>query len=463
MNNCPYANESATCDLPPVEGDQDGKQAPTIAYCKQCSQVVFRCTSGHWNRAFARYCTQCSKKLEKPAQWDMASANAQRTATLPQTPSDSLNQNYGFGSGVVDTPEIETDEDLPGLLAFDGLIVIPNSSENRFDAYTIANPLDRRSLSLKWSIHFNGKLTYGSTPIYHGLHLFYVVSGSILWKPVLGGEAEPIEINHVDAALIEPVPKSAPLKCNVNGSPTLIVGLEQGILLFDLIKNEGNYIQHKFFSENTVMSPAQCGEYTIFTALQGQIFTLNMNMIGDEKTQPRIYRDISFSAPVSLGGRVYIEALSDSGRRSLACFDPRLCKLSKVTDMDNEPENHLEMRRSLFIHPPLTDGKQLFLSDRSGKIVYTYDSESGFLSEKKLSRNDSRQMFVPHKSVVVSNKIYSAHSYGLTVLELGLNHNVQDRSLAMGKPNSPSPIDRPIRYGDKLFILCKDRLVYLDC
>ena len=67
MNVCPYTNESATCRLasPEVDG--------TIAYCKQCSQFVFRCASGHWNRAFARYCTQCSKKLKKPAQSDMVS------------------------------------------------------------------------------------------------------------------------------------------------------------------------------------------------------------------------------------------------------------------------------------------------------------------------------------------------------------------------------------------------------
>ena len=322
MNNCPYTNESATCDLPPIEASQDSKQAPTIAYCKQCSQIVFRCPSGHWNRAFARYCTQCSKKLEKPAQWDMASANAQRTAILPQTPSvDSLHQNYGFGSGVVNTPRIETDEDLPGLLAFDGLIVIPNPSENSFDAYTISKPSNQKNLNLKWSISVNDPLTYGTTPVYYGLYLFYVVSGSIVRQSIFGSEAKPIEVNNVDPVQIEPIPTCAPLKCNVNGVPTLIVGLKHGVLLFDFTKNQGNYIQHKFFSENTVMSPAQCGKYMIFTALQGQIFSLNTE-IRPYTAQLKGFGGLSFSAPVSLGEDVYFEELRDNGDRKLTRFDP---------------------------------------------------------------------------------------------------------------------------------------------
>ena len=467
MSICPYANERTTCGLASPEVNQSVEHTPKIVYCRQCSQIAFRCVLGHWNRAFARYCTQCRQKLEKPAQWSMTSANARRTATLPKTRSvDLLDPNYGFHSWVNDIPEITINESLPGLLAIDGLIVVPNTRDKRLNAYTIAKNSDQ-SLSLKCSIAFDRELTYGSTPIYHGLHLFYVISGRILRQSVFGGEAEPVEINNiinnVDTAQIEPVPKSAPLKCNINGKPTLIVGLEQGVLLFDLTKNEGNYIQRKFFSENTVMSPAQCGEYIIFTSLQGQIFTLNVNTIDREQRKPKIYRDISFSAPVSLGKAVYFEALINNGDRSLARFDPSSAKLSKAVGLDTEPEHSLEMRRSHFIHPPLTNGKQVFLSDRYGKVVYAYDIKNGSLPEKRLSINDSRQMFVPHKSVVVNNRIYSAHSSGLTVLEFGLNQNVQSQSLAMGLPTAPSPVARPIRYGDKLFILCKDRLICRDC
>ena len=172
MNVCPYANTSETCGLPAVNADQ----GRTVAYCEKCSEVVFRCASGHWNRAFARYCTQCSQELEKPAQWDMASGNPQRTATLS---TDSVDINLGLNSGVVDTPRIETSENLPQMIVIDGLFILPNPNENRLDAYTIVNTKDSILLNRQLEIEFNTPLTYGSTPIYYGLHLYSVVSGGI--------------------------------------------------------------------------------------------------------------------------------------------------------------------------------------------------------------------------------------------------------------------------------------------
>ena len=462
MNNCPYANESATCDLPPAEADQGGKQAPTITYCEQCSQVVFRCASGHWNRAFARYCTQCGQKLEKPATWDMASANPQRTAVLPQTSSvDSRDIDYGLGSWVVDTPKMKLGEGLPGLLAVDGLIIVPNPSENSLDAYTIAKPQDQQTLNLEWSIAFNAPLTCGSTPIHHGLHLFYVVSGGIQRKPVFGGEAQSVNINGVNATQIEPAPGCAPLKCKVAGRPIMIAGLKHGALLLNLINRDGTYIKHKFFDENKVMSPVLCGKHVVFTAQQGQIFSFNITTSLD-KGQPRIFRDISFSSAVSLGDKVYFEALSDAGERSLACYEPIANRLSKVKDLDQEPPSSLDQRRRLFVHPLLTDGRRLFLSDRYGQIVYTYNSDGGFFSNKSLPKNDIEKRFVPHRSVVVNDRIYSTHAGGLTVLDFELGFSVSHQSLAMGRPTSPSPVVPPIRYADKLFILCSDRLLCMD-
>ena len=457
MNTCPFANENVACNLsvPETEGNDGG--TPKAAYCERCSQVAFRCSSGHWNRAFARFCTQCSQKLEKPAVWNMASANPQRTRTLPQTSSiASLDVNYGFSSWVVDTTEIETGQDLPGLLAIDGLIIIPNPSENRLDAYTVAKPSDQAGPSVKWGMTFALPLTYGSTPVYHDLHLFCVVSGSIQRKPVFGGEAQSVDINGVDAAQIEPTSRCAPLKCHVAGKPIMIAGLKHGALLFDLISHDGIYIKHKFFSENKVMSPVLCGKHLIFTGPRGHIFSLN---IGTKpyKVRQSTFRDMSFSAPVSLGDKVYFEALSDNGQRSLARYEPIANKLSKVADLDNE--SNLEACHSLFIHPPLTDGKRLLLSDRSGQIVYTYDSAGGFLLKNNLPKNNTDKWFVPHQSVVANNRIYSAHSGGLTILNFESTFAVSHQSLAMGRPTNPSPIAPPIRYGDKLFILCRDRLL----
>ena len=74
--------------------------------------------------------------------------------------------------------------------------------KKRFDAYTTVND----SLNLRWSIPYNSELTYGSTPIYHGLHLYSVVSGGIQKTSVIDGETELINnINGVDAAQIEPL------------------------------------------------------------------------------------------------------------------------------------------------------------------------------------------------------------------------------------------------------------------
>ena len=459
MKICPYTNDSTTCGA--LSRDE---HASTIAYCQKCSQIAFRCTSGHWNRVFARYCTQCSQELEKPAVWEMASANPHRAATLPQMPSvDSLNNHGGFGSWLVNFPEIETSETLPGLLAVDGYIVMPNPGEKRLDVYSIAKHSDQRSPSLKWSIAFNDELNYGSTPIYHGLHLYYVVSGGIQKKSVLGSETKPVEISQVDASQIEPIPGCAPLKCDVEGNPTMIVGLKKGVLLFDFTNNVNNYIESDFFdAENEPMSPTLCGTYVVFTSKLGSVFSLNID------TNPYKIRQLppkkaSFSAPVTLGRFVYFEAVSHSGQRSLARFDATLGILTKVSDLDSEPIGNIEARRSLFVHPPLTDGRRrLFLSDRSGHKIHTYDSDVGFLVPRNLPRNEPPHRFVPHQSIVVNNKIYSAHSSGLSIMEFEPGYTVRYRSLAMGLPSAPSPITRPIRYGDKLFILCKDRLLCMD-
>ena len=453
MNACPYTNESATCNLP-------SEVARTTAYCDKCSQLAFRCSAGHWNRAFARYCTQCRQELEKPVIWDMALGNPQRTATFSD---DSVGLNLGLNSGVVNTPPIETSENLPGILIIDGLFVLPNPKENRLEAHTIINTEDSIHLYHQWGIDFNTPLTHGSTPIYHGLHLYSVVSGGIQKTNVIDGKTKLINnINGVDAARIKPLPGCAPLKCEVRGKPTMIAGVNRGMLLFDLAKHDGLYIKHDFFDkENEPMSPTFCGQYVFFTSKQGGIFSLNIG-VNPFKRRSLPPQNRSFSAPVSLNGLVYFEALNDNGMRSLDCFDPTSGQLSKAADMDSEPTQHLEGRRTLFTDPPLADGGRLYLSDRSGYVAYTYDRDKGPLPKKQLPDDAGKHRFVPHQSIVVNNRIYSAHSAGLTVWDLDRSHYVQTYSLSMGNPTTPTPVARPIRYGGKLFILCKDRFLCRD-
>ena len=454
MNVCPYTNEGATCELASPE------VARTTAYCNKCSQFAFRCPAGHWNRAFARYCTQCSRELEKHAQWDMASGNPQRTATFS---ADSVAISLELNSGVVDTPPIETSENLPGILVIDGIFVLPNPRDKRLDAYTIVNAENSVRLNHQWGVDFNTPLTYGLTPIYHGLHLYSVVPGGIQKTNIIDGKTKLINnINGIDTAHIEPLSECSPLKCRVNGKPTLITGVKQGVLLFDFAKLDGLCIKNDFFeAANGPMSPTLCGTYIVFTSKRGGICSLN---IGTRPSKKRILslQNRSLSAPVSLNSLVYFEALNDNGMRSLACFDPTSGQLSKAADMDSEPGQNLGARRALFTHPPLTDGKRLYLSDRSGYVAYTYDSDKGSYPAKRLQDDAGKHRFIPHQSTVVNNRIYSAHSAGLTVWNLDWSHHVQTHPLSMGNPTTPTPVARPIRYGSKLFILCKDRFICRD-
>ena len=148
--------------------------------------------------------------------------------------------------------------------------------------------------------------------------------------------------------------------------------------------------------------------------------------------------------------------------RTLARFAPTSGQLSKVADMDREPIQDLEARCALFTHPPLTGGTLLYLSDRSGYVVYTYDSSKGFLSEKQLPDGPEKHRFIPHQSIIANNRIYSAHRSGLTVMGLELNRSLQTHLLTMTELASPEPVAKPISYGCKLYILCKDRLICRD-
>ena len=205
----------------------------------------------------------------------MASGNPQRTATFS---ADPVETNIKLNSGIVDTPRIETSENLPEMLVIDGIFVLPNPSQNRFEAYTIENTKNGIQLNQKWVIQFNAPLTYGSTLIYHGLHLYSVVSGGIQKTNVISGETELINnINGIDDAQIEPLPGCAPLRCDVNGKSTMIAGVNQGMFLFDFANDACEYIPHNFFDgENGPLPPTLCENYVVFTSLREVFFHLTL-------------------------------------------------------------------------------------------------------------------------------------------------------------------------------------------
>ena len=459
MKNCAVAKKNTTCDLP-SETEGTNEQAPAVAYCKQCFQIAFRCACGHWNRAFARFCTQCPQELKKPATWDMASANPQRTAILSQESSvDSLDVNYGFGSWAAGIPEIELREDLPKLLAIDGLIIIPNTGSKSLDVYSIVKHEDDRHIEPQWSIELNTPLTQGSTPIYHGLHLYNVVSGGIQKTNVFDGKTELININGIDTIKIKPIPTCAPLKLSIGNSPTMVAGLDQGILLLDLDTHKADYFENAFFEEeNRPLSPVLCGTYIVFTSIQGKLFTYN---IGDNSRpqSPRKFNNIYFSAPVTLESLVYFEVLDRNGYRAIFNYEPVSEKLSKVIDVGKDDD--LDRRCSFYIHPTLTNGESLFVADNTGQPFYPNQGKQNILGN--LNTNGSYQhSLVPHRSVVVNNRIYSAHQTGLSIYSQDQYNAGPVRSLAVGWIQNPLPIAPPIQYGNKLFILCQDTLVCLD-
>lgn len=459
MKICHLANKGTTCNISVPETEENNKGIPQVAYCTQCTHIVFQCSSGHWNVAFARYCTQCGQKLQKPTNWDMVSANPHRTATQPDNSTVSLDIKNGFGSWAAGIPEIEPHEDLPKLLAFDGLIVIPNTSSKSLDAYSIVNPENNRHLKLQWSIELNTPLTQGSTPIYHGLHLYTVVSGGIQKTNVVNGKTERLNINGRDTSKFEPIPTCAPLVLSVGNNPTMVTGLNQGLLLLDLNTHKVDYFENEFFDEeNRPLSPVLCGTCLVFTSLHGKIFTLNI----DENSQPNpplAFKDIYFSAPVTLESFVYFEALNKNGDRAIVRYDPELDKTLVVVNFDNDHD--LEGRLSYYTHPTLTDGKKLFVADNSGKPIEIPPTDQNILG--KLNTNGSDQhILITYRSIVVDNSVYSAHENGLSVYSQDQNTVVSGRSLAMNWPDRPLTIAPPTQYGNKLFILCQDRLVCLD-
>lgn len=458
MKNCRTANGNTTCDLPPETDGTDG-QTLAVAYCKKCFQIAFRCASGHWNRPFARFCTQCGQKLNKPATWEMASANPQRTATRQNTNSQETFIN-DFSSWECGTPRIPDANNLPEPLVVDGHIVLLNPRDSSLTTYTFIKREKKWTLKPEWNIKFHKSLNHGTTPIYHGLHLYYIMSGAIQKSSVLKGGMSLAEIRNTDIQEIESVPECAPLKCNVDGKPTMVVGLRQGIFLYNLVTGNGEYIKHRFFDENEdPMSPVLCDNYVVFTSKQGGIFSLNLG------TKKRLYRPPSqaaFSAPVSVNSKVYFEAIRENGKRELVCFDPNSRILSTAMNLDIERTNSIHARVSLYKHPPVTDGKRLFLTNRHAQTLYVYDTERDSKYTRELQYDDSRGRFVPHLSTVANNRIYSAHADGLTTIRLTHNFSITHEVLTPGAPTAPRPVTRPIQFSNKLFVLCQEHLVCLN-
>ena len=442
MGKCPYNS----CHPLPV-----GRAV--VAYCSSCSQIIFRCPEGHWNRAFSQFCTECGVPLEKPKNWDMAFANEARTAMVSSDLSIDELDTTCFRGSIRINPIDDAGDVLPPLLAFDGFVLVPNPNENQIDAYSIYS---NDEAGAKWVIPFHEPLTLASTPIYHKLHLFYMMGGRLMKQSVLEQNIQAVDLNYSVSASIKPISTCMPLRFICEGMETLLVVLQDGLLWYNLETGEDLHIPCQFaadgdfplspvFFENQILLTTQRGNFYHFDLLEGQYWKIN-------STQQQ-----ALSAPVVVEGKVYAEAVGNNDERCIAQYNLHTRQIDIVAKLDD-----VSFDQGHFIYPPLTDGKRLFLAGQDGRSLYIYDTS--FSTHTPLSPykvTDLRGFFLSHRSIVVNNQIYSVTATGLTIFNMA-SKQWQHRTLALGEVGNPlshpKPMAPPIRYGDKLFILCQDQL-----
>jgi len=462
MNECPYSPDHLIDDK---KLNQAASPRPlAVGYCSECSHIAFLCSSCQsWNRAFARYCVQCGKRLAtKPEAWAMAYANEERTSSLELKGTDELDARFGFSNWSVKLGSgRKSYGNVPSLLAVDGLIIYPNLFDNRLEIRNIVTNADRTP---KWDIPFNQTLSCSATPVYYGLHLYYVVRGHIMRKSLFDGNTQfafPGDATPHNAII--PVSGCAPLAFALKlpayeeSAPLALFVLQERLLFLDLKFGRAAWQSHGIpIPQDAPRTPVICNGRVVLTSEQGRIFELDINHSPPKSIL--IESDgHSFSAPVVINNLVYFEVVEkETGVRKIGCYHSGEGKVS-YKHLNDEKISDLDKYQSILNHPPLTNGNHLVFSDRFGEKIYLYVNE--IVDSHELSSDEIGRL-VPHQSIAIGNRIYSASRYGLTIFELTSKRS-NTRSLThIG--TRPRPIARPIRYADRLFVLCEDRLVCLN-
>ena len=463
MNECPYSPDHLIIDEKRLN-EIASPHPLAVGHCGKCSRIAFLCSSCQsWSRAFAQYCVQCGRRLEaKPEVWGMAYANEERNSSSELKETDELDIRFGFSNWSIKLGDgRKIDGDIPSLLAVDGLIIYPNLFDNRFEIRDIATNTDRAPT---WDIPFNQPLNYSSTPVYYGLHLYYAVRGHIMRKSLFDGSTQfAFPGDSTPHSAIIPASDCAPLifvlKLPGYDEPVpLALFVLQGRLLFlDLKFGRPAWQSHEIPTpQDAPRSPVVCNGRVVMTSEQGRIFELDINQ---NPPKPKLIEPNGhcFSAPVVVDNRVYFEAVEkETGQRKIGCYRPDEGEVT-YKNLNDEKILDLDRYQAILTHPPLTNGYHLIFSDRFGENMYLYVNE--VVDSHELSSDESEKL-VPHQSIAIGNRIYSASRYGLTIFEL-MSRRSNTRSLTQ-IGNRPTPIVRPIRYADRLFVLCEDRLVCLN-
>jgi len=464
MNECPYSPDQLIIDEKTLSAIASGSHPLAVGYCKKCKGIAFLCLSCQsWNRAFAQYCVQCGKRLEaKPEVWAMAYANNERTASLELKETDELDARFGFSNWSVKLGAVERSYgDIPSLLAVDGLIIYPNLPDKKLEIRDIVTGTGKIPT---WDIPFTQPLNSSSTPVYYGLHLYYAIPGHIMRKSLFDGSTQIVSPGgETPHASIIPTPGCAPLifESRLSGdeepTPLALFVLQERLLFLNLKSGSPAWQAHGIpIPQDTPRSPVICDGKVILTSKHGRICELDMNQ--EPPKQNLLEPDgHCFSAPVVVNNRVYFEAVEGkTGQRKIGCYRPGERNVS-YKNLNDEKVVDQNKYQTILTHPPLTNGHYLIFSDRYSEKMYLYMNE--VIDSRALS-SDERGKLVPHQSIVIGNRIYSASRYGLTIFDL-MSKRSNTRSLTQ-IGHRPRPITRPVRYADRLFILCEDRLVCLN-
>lgn len=342
----------------------------------------------------------------------------------------------------------------PELLGVDGMVLAPNFETCRFEAFDITGETHRSRFL--WSFGVSQAPCYPMTPAYHGLAFYYTCENKILSVSALDGSLRKENFDQLPDSIIQPAPNSSQLifehGLGRDKEVYLFLGLKEHVVLCNL-RNRSTTIIRLDNNLGYPNSAVYTHDRVLMTTSKGCFFELNLE---NGKTRELISRGLLMSAPVVVRNRVYCEAINyTSGQRWVVEYRPgeeglKTTPLPKSANLMPDPVGITEN-----LSAPLTNGHQLFFSDRHGKYAFIF--QEGSIETYHLATED-RGFFIPNQSVFFKTHLYSISRMGLTVFDLK-TWNSRKLSLSGGSTISPVPVSSPIIYDNRIFILCEDRLV----
>lgn len=439
LKKCPYPN---------CNNEKEIKSDGGIGWCPECFNMVIACSCGVWNKAFANFCTRCPQKLQKPTSWTMAYGNPYKSSSI--TSAGNIRLNFPNWEKKLDEHIEDEGYNVPSIITADGLVIVPSLKSNQFYAYHI------KDKNIKLRVPYNGKLSYSATPIFHGTSIFFAVEGEIRKASLIDSGTQEVETQQVIAdnriVLTDYCP---PLIYKTNTQVLAIFGLKKHILIYDLKGKEHRFVEYNLDNnEDSIRMPVICHNKLILTSKLGKILTLNFE---DDKLSELLpvhhSKDHYFSAPTVVSNKVYFQAidLSNGHQRKMGVFVPTEDKV-EFNNIHEEKVHNIPGFEKILNFPLLTNNSNIIVPSISGALIYI--SSGGILRPHQIRKG---KFFLPY-SISVGKRIYSVSKAGISLFDIGgLGDEVLRLTQTMG--DNPLPISPPAVYGNKMFILCRDRLI----